>query len=273
MELLLRLAEKQYSVNLEGGRPISIPMHFNGEQPNTYGVDPAGAQAYHAGEFIGDVRKGGSCNFESYTLIPHCNGTHTECIGHITAKRISVHESVTDSLIPATVVSILPERAEHLVETYQPAPDRNDFVITGRALEIALYDADADFFSAMVIRTLPNDPQKCAMDYHKNPPPYFTNAAVRFLRAMGVRHLLVDIPSIDRLYDQGRLTNHRIYWNMTVGALGPNPGSDMGSSITEMIYVPDDIEDGKYLLNLQFPSFVADAAPSKPVLYPISLEE
>ncbi|MCZ6716111.1 MAG: cyclase family protein, partial [Gammaproteobacteria bacterium] len=37
------------------------------------------------------------------------------------------------------------------------------------------------------------------------------------------------------------------------------------------IYVDNDIADGFYLLNLQVPPFVADAAPSRPRLY--SLEE
>ena len=41
----------------------------------------------------------------------------------------------------------------------------------------------------------------------------------------------------------------------------------MDASITEMIYVPDEIEDGTYLLELQFAPFENDASPSRPVLY------
>jgi len=33
------------------------------------------------------------------------------------------------------------------------------------------------------------------------------------------------------------------------------------------VYVPNSIEDGIYLLNLQIASFENDASPSKPVLY------
>ena len=36
-----------------------------------------------------------------------------------------------------------------------------------------------------------------------------------------------------------------------------------------MIFVSDDVKDGEYLLNLQFAPFVADAAPSRPILYKI----
>jgi hypothetical protein len=36
-----------------------------------------------------------------------------------------------------------------------------------------------------------------------------------------------------------------------------------------MIYVPENIEDGIYLLNIQIASFETDASPSKPILYEI----
>ena len=41
------------------------------------------------------------------------------------------------------------------------------------------------------------------------------------------------------------------------------------ATVTELAYVPDDVLDGCYLLNLQVAPFVADAAPSRPVLYPL----
>jgi hypothetical protein len=41
------------------------------------------------------------------------------------------------------------------------------------------------------------------------------------------------------------------------------------ATITELIYVPAEVNDGLYLLNLQVAPFVADAAPSRPVLYPL----
>ena len=37
----------------------------------------------------------------------------------------------------------------------------------------------------------------------------------------------------------------------------------------DYIYVRNEIEDGEYILNLQFASFENDASPSKPVLYKI----
>jgi hypothetical protein len=78
----------------------------------------------------------------------------------------------------------------------------------------------------------------------------------------GVRHLLVDFPSIDRMHDGGRLANHRTFWNAAGAA-------DTGRTVTEMIFAANDIADGCYLLNLQIPAFASDAAPSRPVIYPM----
>ena len=43
-------------------------------------------------------------------------------------------------------------------------------------------------------------------------------------------------------------------------------------TITEMIFVPNEIRDGLYLLNLQTTSFDLDASPSKPVIFLVSQE-
>jgi hypothetical protein len=43
----------------------------------------------------------------------------------------------------------------------------------------------------------------------------------------------------------------------------------MDATITEMVFVPDAVADGIYLLNIQIASLETDASPSKPVLYPL----
>ena len=89
MKAEIEIGNKKYNVDFSKGIDISIPLNFNGEQPNTYGVDQVQVpNLIKNGQFIGDTRKGGPCNFETYSFTPHCNGTHTECIGHITDERI-----------------------------------------------------------------------------------------------------------------------------------------------------------------------------------------
>ena len=91
------------------GVDISIPLRFDGPQPNAWGVERATSRPVVTGDLVGDTRRGGSVNFEQYTFIPHCSGTHTECVGHITHERISIRECLEDILIPATLISVEPE--------------------------------------------------------------------------------------------------------------------------------------------------------------------
>jgi hypothetical protein len=67
---------------------------------------------------------------------------------------------------------------------------------------------------------------------------------------------------VDREEDEGNLEAHHAFWNY------PN-APRLDATITEFIYVKDEIRDGLYFLNLQIASFESDASPSKPVLYAI----
>jgi arylformamidase len=92
---------------------------------------------------------------------------------------------------------------------------------------------------------------------------------MEFIVEIGIKHLLVDMPSIDRIFDEGRLSNHRTFWNVQQGAFETNEKSSIYNTITELIYVPNKIKDGNYLLNLQIAPFASDASPSRPVLFEI----
>ena len=231
---------------------LSIPLKFGGQQPNAFGVDAAAVQT------LGDTRDGASVNFEQYTFIPHCNGTHTECVGHITDERISVRDCLTDIILPVLLVSVEPEQVES-----------GDLLITREALRIAGVQppATAEGSHSLIVRTLPNDELKLSRVYDgDNIPPYFTADAMRYIVECEFKHLLVDLPSIDRIFDEGRLENHRIFWNVEPGSRAIGPQARLYSTVTELIYVPNEIGDGEYLLNLQIAPFEADAAPSRPVL-------
>jgi kynurenine formamidase len=249
---------------------LSIPLRFDGPQPNAFGVGIATA------DDLGDTREDSSVNFERYTLVPHCNGTHTECVGHITHKRISVRSCLQDALMNAVLVTIEP--VTETVDEYLGALEVGDWLITRDALESALYDigssveikppADAGGTAlALIVRTLPNSDEKLIADYgDENISPYFTNDAMRLIVERGFEHLLVDMPSIDRLYDGGHLSNHRIFWNIRPGSFETDENTRVGSTVTEMIYAPDEVADGNYLLNLQIAPFESDCAPRRPVL-------
>ncbi len=115
---------------------------------------------------------------------------------------------------------------------------------------------------AIVIRTTPNIDSKINAHYSNTNPPYIEHEAAIWLREIGVKHLLIDLPSVDREYDAGKLMSHHAFWNYP-------ENTRMDATITELIFVHNNIKDGSYLLNLQMASFENDASPSKPVLYKI----
>jgi len=269
MLLSFTISNKQYSVNIGECIDISIPLLFNGLQPNTYNVDIAASKAVETADFIGDTRRGGSCNFEEYKLIPHCNGTHTECVGHISYERISIHETLKEAFIPSVLVTVMPVDATRADETYDPAFKTEDKIITAKSLERAIAEYNKDFLEALIIRTFPNDESKKSRMYMEKQPPFFSADAMTLINELGVNHLLVDIPSVDRAFDEGKLTAHHIFWNVEQGSHDINEQNHSLKTITEMIYIPDEVKDGEYMLNLQIAPFVSDASPSRPLLFRI----
>ena len=263
MKAHIDIEGEKLEVDFSKGKDISIALNFNGEQPNTYGVKKASSVPFRDNQFIGDTRKGGPCNFETYSFTPHCNGTHTECVGHVTDERISLIDSLNEELIPATVISVTPSKT---TESYIPKINNNDVLITKEDLQKCLCGVKSSFLKAVIIRTLPNSKLKLKRDYMKENSSFFSIEAMQYLVDLGVKHLLIDTPSVDRLFDDGCLTAHNIFWQTEKKNVNPDTRE---KTITEMIFVPDNINDGKYLLNLQIPAFVSDAAPSRPILYSI----
>lgn len=265
MNLYIEISGQKYQLS-RSPIDISIPLNFNDLQPNSYGVEGASSNAFEGGGWVGDVRRGGSCNFEVYKLTPHCNGTHTECVGHITEARLSVHELLKDSLIPATLISVSPNKAQTSQDTYPVALHADDILIDVKALQEALAGTDMNFCKALIIRSLPNPIEKMYWDYTQIEPAFFSLEAMQLIRSLGVEHLLIDLPSVDRLLDEGKLGTHRIFWGLEEGGQHVK-GEIPTSTITEFIYVPNGVKDGYYVLNLQIAPFMSDASPSRPQLF------
>jgi hypothetical protein len=264
------LDDARFALDAGAAIDISIPLDFHGPQPNHFGAPPARARPLAAGGFVGDTRRGGSCNCEVLELTPHCNGTHTECVGHLTGERLSVAERAREPLVRALLLSVTPAPAAASGESAEPAPLPGDRLVTAAALTAAaaVLGGGGRPAPALVIRTLPNGADKRSRVYGEEVAPYLSLEAMRWIVARGVRHLLVDLPSVDRGHDEGRLAGHRVFWGLPPGASDAAAAVRPEATITELVYVPDGAADGRYALSLQLPPFVSDAAPSRPLLYP-----
>jgi kynurenine formamidase len=239
---------KEFRVDFFKPIDISMPLYAGKDCASAWYVKPMTIEPVRMGEWVGDVNQGGSVNFRDIKFNPHGNGTHTECVGHISKEYITINKCLTRFLFIAEVITVLPEEL--------PNGDR---VISKKGIETCLNGAKPE---AVIIRTLGNSPAKLKMQYTGTNPVYMTEESILFLNDIGVEHLLLDAPSVDKEVDEGKLAAHHAFWQY------PN-NTQFQKTITELIYVPNEIDDGMYLLNLQIASFENDASPSKPVLYKV----
>lgn len=231
---------------------ISLPLTPTLNNPRAWYIDPPVIEPVQMGDWIGAVNKGASTNFNNVFFNPHAHGTHTECLGHITHDFYSINQCLKTFLFPAKLISVNPENFE------------DDLIISKSVLEKHLNEQNSP--KAIIIRTLPNDIFKKSKNYSHTNPPYLTEAAAIFLREIGVQHLLIDLPSIDREKDEGKLLAHKAFWQIK-DVKNINNDARFYATITEFIYVEDTILDGDYLLNLQITAIENDASASKPIIY------
>lgn len=265
-----RIALDGGEVGVDLSLPVSLALEldFAGPQPRHFGAPRASAQPFAAPGFPGAVVRGASCNCEVISLIPHCNGTHTECVGHLTRERLDASRVAPLGLLPALLVTVDPESAG--AEGSEPAPRAGDLLVTRRALERAWPAALPFAPRALIVRTLPNRADKRVHDYSAETPPYLTREAAALLVERDIAHLVVDLPSIDRSRDEGRLTAHRIFFGLPPASSALAQATRPEATITELAYAPDEVRDGAYLLELQVPALGGDAVPSRPLLYPLA---
>ena len=266
-----RIALSGGDVRVDLARPVSLALtlDFDGPQPRHFGAPRASARPFEAAGFSGAVASGASCNCEVLTLIPHCQGTHTECAGHLTREKLDAYRVVPTGLVPALLLSVTPEAAAVGGESTAPAPAAGDLLISARALAAAWPAASPFEARALVIRTLPNTADKRARDYTLASPPYLSREAAQLLVSRGILHLIVDVPSLDRTHDEGRLTAHRIFFGLPPGSTQLRAAARVDATVTEFAFIPDELPDGPYLLGIQVPALAGDAVPSRPLLYPL----
>jgi kynurenine formamidase len=242
-----------FQINLSKPIDISIPLTNSNENPIAWYLETPIIEPVTMGNWVGKVSEGSSTNFNNIFFNPHGHGTHTECLGHITREFYSINQCLKQFFFTAELISIEPQVFE------------NDLIITKTQIENAL---ENQFSQALIVRTLPNFESKKHKNYSKTNPPYLSEEAAIFIREIGIQHLLIDLPSVDREEDEGKLVAHKAFWNVK-NIENLNQDARLNCTITELIFVSDEVLDGNYMLNLQIASFENDASPSKPVLFKI----
>ncbi len=253
MKIQLLFRASQYTVDLSSPIDISIPLISGVKGPKCFHAPDFMVQPVTAGGFIGSTTEGSPVNFKNIFVNPHGNGTHTECVGHITKEPYTINQCLREFHFVGRLITTAPDFL-----------NKGDSIITEENVSKLLNDkAQTD---VIIIRTLPNGNDKIRMDYSDTNPPYFSEAAIKFLNDFGMVHLITDLPSLDREKDGGMLSCHKAFWGL------PNDVFTH-KTITEMVYINDEIEDGLYFCNIQIASIESDASPSKIVLYQMEIKD
>lgn len=239
---------KTYRIDFFQPIDISMPLYSGTDCASAWYVSPIQIEPVRMGDWVGDVKQGGSVNFRTITFNPHGNGTHTECVGHISKEDYSINQCLKRFMFAAELISVLPEETSD-----------GDKIISKRCIELCLEGRKGE---ALVIRTISNSTAKLHTNYSNSNPPYLTKEAIEYILSLGYEHLLIDMPSVDKEVDNGVLAAHHAFWEY------PH-NTQTQRTITEMIYVPNEVIDGTYILNMQIASFENDASPSKPILYKV----
>ncbi len=229
--------------NLNEGYCIAIPLDHNRPQPNAYLAPLYEAAPHCAGNWIGDTNQGASVNFFNIHINPHGNGTHTECVGHISKERYTVHQALGSGRWITQLISVYPAQQEN-----------GDRIIDRLEWNEGI--------EAIILRTLPNHADKMIRHYSNTNPPYLHSGIAKKMADQEIVHLLLDLPSVDREQDDGVLAAHKAFWRYP-----ENPR--LNATISEMIYVDNVVPDGLYLLEIQIPALELDASPSRPFIYPL----
>jgi arylformamidase len=213
---------------------------------NCYYLEDPQFSYFESPEFSGNLNAGGSVNCEKISLYPHASGTHTECALHVVPVDFDMRHVVIPVLQWCRLISVNPEKIN------------GDDVLTVASIAQAAHREGSE---AIIIRTLPNTGEKLHKNYSGTNPPFFDPEALAYLRDLGYKHILTDLPSIDRESDEGRLAAHK-QWFLENGVATPD------RTITELVFINDEVKDGMYVLNMQVPKIQTDAVPSKIWIFP-----
>lgn len=228
-------------LNVAKAIDISLPIDFSLPHERAWYIGPPLRKAVVLGEWIGSTAAGGNVNFFNLSINPHAHSTHIETEWH--------------------------------VQHHQPLPPMSQWFLTGylfsaegktnEALDLrGLWAALPKNTEALVIRTLPNPPSKASMQYSRTHPPYLAPADAEKIAKRGITALLIDLPSVDPEQDGGLLAAHKSFWTHQTKPAGRQ------ALIGELLYIPDQIEDGEYAVHIQHPAMVNDAVPARIFLIP-----
>ena len=248
----INLNNETFKVNLNNPVDLSLTSKVKNSFKAWY-IDEIKINSIKNDDFIGSVKDGGAVNFREILINPHGNMTHTESVGHISQEEINVNKLLQTHHFIAQLITIKPQK---IYINNKEGKKEVDEIISLNQIKNKIIPN----IQALIIRSQKNYDELTNKNYSNTNWPFLAESSAAYIRNKGVQHLLIDQPSIDKEFDEGKLLAHRAFWNY------PNE-IDLKKTITELIGIPDQIRDGRYLLNLSLANIENDAVPSRPIIY------
>ncbi|KAI3653810.1 hypothetical protein MP228_001757 [Amoeboaphelidium protococcarum] len=209
----LQIGESQYKYSLSSVIDVSRRIS-SASETTAFGLGALKIQK------LCSVSDGASVNCSSVQLIPHAHSTHTECVGHINGDGTNISDLIAQvpPLMLCQVVSL---------ESVQIDNDDQVVNLTDTTLQPGV--------QALMVNVIG---QSKSMDYCGSNPPYLDAESITSLRLQcpSLKHLLTNLPSVDREDDGGKLQAHKALFDQ-------NPYG----TITELCYIPDAIQQENVL--------------------------
>lgn len=246
MIVSIKVQDKIFQCDLAKPIDLSITLRHGVQNPNCYYSPPPEFNPIVQGNFVGSLKSGSPVNHYQMIITPHGNGTHTECYGHIVDENgATISENFKKSHLIAELITVLPEKNKD-----------GDLIVT-----LERFAEQLDFETeAVILRTWVDPSENLSKNYSGSNPAYLEDKIGYYLLEKGIKHLLVDLPSVDKEVDGGKLLTHKAFWGL------PNDVRK-DSTITEMIHVSNRVSDGLYLLDLQVLNVELDVSPSRPIIF------
>jgi kynurenine formamidase len=251
--MILKIEKNNRAFFTDISKGVSISTFLSpSESVKAWYVDDICIEPVKTETFIGEVKEGAPVNFRNIQFNPHGHGTHTECYGHISEEKVSLPSVFEGGFFYSQLISIDPDQ------------QKEDLVLTKRHFQEKIQASDIP--ECLIIRTLPNENNKLTKDYSSTNPPFLTEEAMIWLVDLGIEHIIIDLPSVDREEDEGKLLAHRAFWKFPEEIR-------KHSTITELVFIPNSLSDGRYLCEISFPKFDNDACPSSVKLFPLQSKD
>jgi hypothetical protein len=155
MKATFTLWNKSCSVDFSAPISIHLPLNFEAGNPQCFYIEQPTFAPLRVGSYVGSVAEGGSCNCEVLTLTPHGQGTHTECVGHLTTERRFIRDSLSKTHFTADLISVTPEVLEEDIQG--TTSKKGDQIITKSSLEQVLWAESSEAIIPFISHPVPQN--------------------------------------------------------------------------------------------------------------------